>query len=74
MVDMNKIVGRWHPIKGPIKEFGTHKDEGTFICVSNDWYEDEPEIWFVSGKKFFVVFYCDENLAILREAGLQEVK
>ena len=75
MVDMNKIVGRWHPIKGPIKlfmggkpiEFGTHKDEGTFICVSN-------EIWFVSGKKFFVVFYCDENLAILREAGLQEVK
>ena len=55
MVDMNKIVGRWHPIKGPIKvfmgekpiEFGTHKDEGTFICVSNDWYEDEPEIWFV---------------------------
>lgn len=81
MVDMNKIVGRWHPIKGPINVFvgmnlikyGTEKDEGTFILVENELYE-EDEIWFVSKGEFIVVLYYDNNLAILREAGLQELK
>lgn len=82
MVDMNKIVGRWHPVKGPIKvfvgkkpiEFGTHKDEGTFICVLNDWYEYEPEIWFVCNGEFIVVIKNDNNLSVLLHAGLKEVK
>lgn len=81
MVDMNKIVGRWHPIKGPINVFvgmnlikyGTEKDEGTFILVENELYE-EDEIWFVSQNEFIVVIKNDNNLAILREAGLQELK
>mgnify|MGYP000659475065 FL=1 len=49
MVDLNKIVGRWHRIKGPIKvfmggepiEFGTNKNEGTFILVENELYDEE---------------------------------
>lgn len=81
MVDMNKIVGRWHPIKGPINVFvgmnlikyGTEKDEGTFILVENELYE-EDEIWFVCNGEFIVVIKNDNNLAILREAGLQELK
>ena len=51
MVDLNKIVGRWHRIKGPIKvfmggepiEFGTNKNEGTFILVENELYDEESE-------------------------------
>jgi len=81
MVDMNKIVGRWHPIKGPINVFvgmnlikyGTEKDEGTFILVENELYE-EDEILFVSKGEFIVAIKNDNNLAILREAGLQELK
>ena len=82
MVDMNKIVGRWHPIKGPIYvyvgmnliKYGTEKDEGTFILVENELYEEESEIWFVSKGEFIVTIMNDNNLAILREAGLQELK
>lgn len=82
MVDKNRFVGRWHRIKGPIKvfvggepiEFGTHKDEGTFILVENELYDEESEIWFVSQNEFIVVIKNDNNLAILREAGLQELK
>ena len=81
MVDMNKIVGRWHPIKGPINVFVgmnlikycTEKDEGTFILVENELYE-EDEIWFGSKGEFIVAIKNDNNLAILREAGLQELK
>lgn len=83
MVDKSRFVGRWHRIKGPIKvfvggeppiEFGTHKDEGTFILVENELYDEESEIWFVSQNEFIVVIKNDNNLAILREAGLQELK
>ena len=83
MVDKSRLVGRWHRIKGPIKvfvgggepiEFGTHKDEGTFILVENELYDEESEIWFVSKGEFIVAIKNDNNLAILREAGLQEFK
>ena len=54
-------------------KYGTEKDEGTFILVENELYE-EDEIWFVSKGEFIVVIKNDNNLAILREAGLQELK
>lgn len=82
MVDKSRFVGRWHRIKGPINVFvgmnlikyGTEKDEGTFILVENELYDEESEIWFVSQNEFIVVIKNDNNLAILREAGLQELK
>ncbi|MFR7634449.1 MAG: hypothetical protein ACLU07_02090 [Lachnospirales bacterium] len=82
MVDLNKIVGRWHRIKGPIKvfmggepiEFGTNKNEGTFILVENELYDEESEIWFVCNGEFIVAIKNDNNLSILREAGLKEIK
>ncbi len=54
--------------------YGTEKDEGTFILVENELYEEESEIWFVSKGEFIVAIKNDNNLAILREAGLQELK
>lgn len=82
MVDMNKLDGRWHPVKGPIKvfvggeviDFGSNENEGTFILVENELYDDESEIWFVSQNEFIVAIKNDNNLEILREAGLQEIK
>ena len=55
-------------------KYGTEKDEGTFILVENELYEEESEIWFVSKGEFIVAIKNDNNLAILREAGLQELK
>ncbi len=82
MVDKSRFVGRWHRIKGPIKvfvglypiEFGTNQNEGTFILVENELYEEESEIWFVCNGEFIVVIKNDNNLEILREAGLKELK
>lgn len=81
MVDKSRLIDRWHIIKGPIKvfvgepiDYGTNEDEGTFILVENELSDDESEIWFVCNGEFIVAIKNDNNLAILREAGLQELK
>ena len=82
MVDKSRLIDRWHIIKGPINVFvgmnpikyGTEEDEGTFILVENELYEEESEIWFVSKGEFIVAIKNDNNLEILREAGMKEIK